>query len=200
MSESQIRDATNAFLSDVSVDMRRDGYAITFERRPDWAALLQANNRDAILDDIAIRFADHNSHSMVMISKQHAIMFVVRSNRPARPATSIFDRLKNASEQFSRKRPAVVWGHFLGFGEDEFKELLEEKKLGHRALDVFGHHLFKSPNRNYICRLRLSVDGNGLRSAGQLSTTLILPNVINGGGPAYDLTSRVSKFDPAATQ
>jgi hypothetical protein len=137
---------------------------------------------------------------MITISKHGAVMFVVHSNRAARPATSIFDRLKKASEQFSKRRPAMVWGHFLGFGETEFKELLEGEKLGQRNLDVFGHYLFKSPNRNHICRLRLSVDGDSFRSSTRLQTPLISPNVISGGGPAYDLTSKVSRFDPTITQ
>jgi hypothetical protein len=125
-----------------------------------------------------------------MISREHAVMGVVRSERKLRSAKSIFERLKSASEQFSRQRPAVVWGHFLGIEENEFRELLEERRLGHRALDVFGNYLFKNPNRNHISRLRLSADGNLHR----------YPNMISGGGLAYDLTSRVSKFDRTSTE
>jgi hypothetical protein len=52
-------------------------------------------------------------------------MFAIQSNRNARPVKAIFSRLKSASEQFSKTRPAVIWGHFLGLDEDDFKDLLE---------------------------------------------------------------------------
>ena len=200
MTETQITSAANSLLSSVTTKIECDDYAMAFKESPDWVNLLQNDNRDAILDDIAVRFSQHNSRSMITISKQGAVMFVVCSKRPARPATSIFDRLKKASEQFSKKRPAVIWGHFLGFGEAEFKELLEGEKLGQRTLDVFGNYLFKSSNRSHVCRLRLSVDGDSFRNSSRPQTSLILPNVVSGGGPAYDLTSSVSRFDPTITQ
>jgi hypothetical protein len=200
MTEKRITSAANNLFINVTEKFECNDYSMIFEDRPDWVNLIRNSNRDAILNDIAATFSQHNSHLMFTISKQRAVMFVVRSKRPARPATSIFDRLKKASEQFSKERPAVVWGHFLGFGEAEFKELLEGEKLGQRTLDVFGNYLFKSPNRNHVCRLRLSVDGDSFPNPSRPRTNLFLPNVISGGGPAYDLTSRVSRFDPTITQ
>jgi hypothetical protein len=200
MSEHKFEIAITEFLSNTSGTAERENYSMAFERRLDWDGLLQNKKRDTIVDDMVARFDEHNAHSMFTISKEHAVMFVVRSRRAPRPATSIFDRLKKASEQFSKKRPAVVWGHFLGFGESEFKELLEGEKLGQRALDVFGHYLFKSANRSHVCRLRLSVDGDSFRPIHQFRTNLMLPNGISGGGPAYDLTSNISRFDPTVTQ
>ena len=143
LSEGELTAIVSKFLSESPAQRRRDEYSMTFERRPDWEILLQANDRQIVLNDIANRFADHNLHSMTLLSGQQAIMGVVRSERKPRPANSIFDRLKSASEQFSRTRPAVVWGHFLGFDENEFSELLEERRLGRRMLDVFGNYLFK---------------------------------------------------------
>jgi hypothetical protein len=200
MSEGQLKDVVGDFLSGASAERHRDKYSIGFEKRPDWDALLRTNDRDAILNDIASRFADHNFHSMTMLSRHHVVMGVVRSERRSRPAKSIFERLKSASEQFSKERPAVIWGHFLGFGEDEFRELLEARRLGHRALDVFGNYLFNNPNRNYVCRLRLTADGSVARLIDQSNGLLIRRSLTRGGGLAYDLTSNVSRFDPAMTQ
>jgi hypothetical protein len=200
MSEQQLTVAITEFLSHACFAIERESYSITFERLEDWQSLLRRNRQDLILEDVTSRFDEHNAHSIMTMSKEHAVMFVIRSRRAARPATSIFDRLKKASEQFSRTRPAVVWGHFLGFDETEFRELLEGEKLGQRALDIFGHFLFKSRNRNHVCRLRLSADGNSFRRPSPLRTNLIFPDRTSGGGPAYDLTSNVSRFDPTITQ
>jgi hypothetical protein len=200
ISEEELTKIVIQFLSENPAERNRSEYSLTFERRPDWDILLRANDRQAVLNDIGSRFADHNLHSMTMLSRQHAVMGVVRSERRPKPAKSIFERLKSASEQFSRERPAVVWGHFLGFEEDDFRELLEGRRLGHRALDVFGNYLFKNPNRNYISRLRLSADGNLRQHLDRSKGILLRPNMISSGGLAYDLTSRVSKFDPTSTQ
>ena len=96
--------------------------------------------------------------------------------------------LKRASKQFSKNRPAVIWGHFLGLDEGEMRILLERNIKERNALD-FGEYLFRSENRNHVARLRLSADGDiriGTSHRGQIAY---------GGGPAYDLTSRVSRFD-----
>jgi hypothetical protein len=198
LSEQEMTKMVTRFLSDNPAQRRRGDYALTFEKRPDWDVLLRTEDRQSVLDDISIRYAGHNLHSMTMLSRHHAVMGVVRSERKSRPANSIFDRLKSASEQFSRTRPAVVWGHFLGFEEDDFRELLEERRLGRRAFDVFGNYLFKNTDRNYISRLRLSADGTPKRA--DRSKGMLVQNMTSGGGPAYDLTSRVSRFDPTSTE
>jgi len=200
LSEDDATTAIAEFLSDAPANRYCEAYTIQFERRPDWDSLIQTNNRKAILDSVAARFAQTNSHSVVMLSRQHAVMFAIQSNRNARPVKAIFSRLKSASEQFSKTRPAVIWGHFLGLDEDDFRELLERHRLGHRAFDVFGNYLFKDQGRNHICRLRLSADGDIVRSMRQPNSAIIQPAGTIGGGPAYDLTSRVAKFDPILTQ
>ena len=162
--ERELTDFVSGFLANDLVEDRFSQLTLVFERYPDWENLVRYGNRKAVLDDIAEKFAEHNLHTMTMISHDHAIMSVVRSDRKPRPANAVFERLKSASEQFSRERPAVVWGHFLGFSEDDFKELLEERRFGQRTFDVFGNYVFKNSNRSHICRLRLSADGNLNRS------------------------------------
>jgi hypothetical protein len=200
LSENDAAAAIAEFLSDAPANRYCEAYTIEFERRLDWDSMIRANNRKAILDSVATRFAQNNSHFVANVSKEHAFMFAIQSNRNARPAKAIFSRLKSASEQFSKTRPAVIWGHFLGLDEDDFKEILEREKLGHRAFDVFANYLFKDKGRNHICRLRLSADGEIVRSMRPLNSAIIQPAGTIGGGPAYDLTSKVSKFDPILTE
>jgi hypothetical protein len=197
-SEPELRQLVSDFLCRGCASYGHDQLSLTFERKTEWDALLRAGRRDDVLDDVATRFAQHNRHTMTMISREQAIMGVARSDRESRPANAVFRRLKNASEQFSCKRPAVIWGHFLGFGEDDFRELLEERRFGQRTFDVFGNYLFKSPNRSHICRLRLSADGN-LNRRFEASKRIRTREAVSGGGLAYDLTSHVSKFDAALT-
>lgn len=197
-SEQELRLLVSDFLCKGCVSCDYGQLSLTFERKIEWDTLLRTGRREDVLDDIATRFVEHNRHTMTMISREQAIMGVVRSDRDSRPANAVFGRLKSASEQFSRKRPAVIWGHFLGFGEDDFRELLEERRFGQRTFDVFGNYLFKNPNRNYICRLRLSADGN-LNRLFETSKGVLRREAVSGGGLAYDLTSKVSKFDATLT-
>lgn len=198
LSEQELKHIISQFLSNAPAELHDTRYSLMFERRPDWDIWLRSNQHEYVIDDIASRFTDHNLHSMTMLSRDHAVMGVARSEQKSHPVTSIFARLKKASEQFSKQRPAVLWGHFLGFGESEFEALLEENRFGYRALDAFGQNLFKSPNRNHIARLRLSADGLGRRT--EPRSNILVRNMISGGGPAYDLTSRVSRFGPGSTE
>jgi hypothetical protein len=199
LSENELTQVIAEFLSVAPAERRHETYSIQFERISNWDALVRARNRKAILDDITTRFAENNSHFVVTLSKTQAVMFIVQSSRSARPVKAIFSRLKAASEQFSKTRPAVIWGHFLGLSETDFRDLLERRKLRHRAFDVFGNYLFKDPRRNHVCRLRLSADGD-VQSLIQPNSRIIQPAGTMGGGPAYDLTSTVSKFDSILTQ
>jgi hypothetical protein len=196
-SEQELRQLISDFLCQGYVSRDYDQFSLTFERKIEWDTLLRTGRREDVLNDIATRFAEHNRHSMTMISREQAIMGVVRSDRESRPANAVFGRLKSASKQFSRERPAVIWGHFLGFDDDDFRELLEERRFGQRTFDVFGNYLFKNPNRSHICRLRLSADGNLNRPFG--AEGLLRRETVSGGGLAYDLTSKVSRFDAALT-
>lgn len=198
LSEQQLAKIVAKFLLNAPVEQRDTRYSLTFERRPEWDAWLRGGKHSDVVDNIADRFAEHNLHSMTMLSRNHALMGVVGSEQRSHPVTSIFSRLRKASDQFSKQRPAVLWGHFLGIGESEFRELLEESRLGHRSLDVFGQNLFKSPNRNHIVRLRLSADGLNVQAT--RPGTIHIRNAISTGGPAYDLTSRVSQYSAETTE
>jgi hypothetical protein len=136
-----------------------------------------------------------------MINKDHALMFCLDSEIRPRPLVAIFDRLKEASGQFSKTRPAVIWGHFLAFEEEGFLKLLEPHKSGNdRVIDVFGGYLFRSPNRKHVCRLKLSADGSSLY---ERRRQMILPynsKTITSSGRTYELASRVSAFNPDTTE
>ncbi|TWH98035.1 hypothetical protein IQ17_06091 [Bradyrhizobium daqingense] len=198
LSEQELEKIVAKFLLQAPTEQRDTRYSLRFERRPEWDAWLKEGKHSDVVDNIANQFAEHNLHFMTMLSRNHAVMGVVGSEQRSHPVTSIFSRLKKASDQFSKQRPAVLWGNFLGIGESEFRGLLAETRLGHRSLDVFGHNLFKSSNRNHIVRLRLSADGLNVQAT--RSESVYVRNEIHTGGPAYDLTSRVSRYSAESTE
>ena len=69
------------------------------------------------------------------------------------------------------------------------KALLGRNFNERNAFDFFGEYLFRSENRNHVARLRLSADGDIRIGTDEAS------KIAYGGGPAYDLTSKVSRFD-----
>jgi hypothetical protein len=173
---------------------------ISFERKFDWDAYLRTGNLIGAAEELIARQQLTNPHAILMINNQHAILFCLIGERKPRPLVAILARLKRASKQFSKTRAAVLWAHLLAIDEEGFGKLLQPRKNGTgRFLDIFGQYLFRSENRKHVCRLRLSVDG---ASTSRLHRQLILPyrsNVILSGGPAYELVSRVSMFDPEIT-
>lgn len=200
MSEIEITSAVSNFLVSAPRQRAYANCSIEFARKRNWEELLSAQNMDGIIQEVVERYEATNTHFMMVLSKTRAVMFCVSSNRRPRPLRAIFDRLKSASEQFTRSRPAVIWGHFLAPGEEDFRDIIEKRRLGFRVFDVFGHYLFKSPNRAHLCRLRLSVDGELVRRVSSQPPHSSRAAMTTGGGPAYDLISNVSKFDPHSTR
>jgi hypothetical protein len=168
---------------------------IRFERMTSWDHLLGENKEETVLYEMKEVQRAKNPHAMFVFSPgKRAVIFLLSSRRKPRPVRAICERLKDASEQFSKTRPAMIWGHFLGFGESGFEELLHRPGRSVTPFDVLGTYLFKSKGRDHICRLRFSVDGESLR---QTSPSVIIPygsGTVSSGGPAYDLRSSVSKF------
>ena len=200
MPEEEITEIIRTFLSDAPKERHADTYILKFHRKPEWDELLRQRDRESILQQAATKFLDDNFHTVISISKSHAVVFALDSHCRPRPINAICSRLKKASEQFSGNRPAMIWGHFLGIDNDEFAELLQRRKIDRPLFDVFGHYIFKEPRRSHVCRLRLSAEGNP-RAMHQSRTGLLLPiSISSSGGPAYDLTSHVSKFDFNLTQ
>lgn len=200
-SETEIRSFVSSFLSKAPREIEHDMMKISFERKLDWEQLLRDASGDAIITEIDERQAAENCHTMIMLSRTQAVMSCLASTHPSRPINAICRRLKDASEQLSGKRPGVIWGHFLGINEHGFRELIERpNRAGAHVFELFGRYVFKSAERKHVCRVRLSVDEEALR---RIPNRLIVPGrsgSISGGGLAYDLTSRVSAFDPVKTQ
>jgi hypothetical protein len=168
-------------------EKKYDILTVRCEQRSDLDEYRRLKMRDTIMAEFASWQQSKNRHCMLAISKTSVVFVSLHCDRTPKPYYAICDSLKKASKQFSKQRPAVVWGHFLGINESEMRELLERKQGGRTVLDVFGNYLFKSENRNHVCRLRLSADGTSMQGASL--------NSVKGGGPAYDLTSAVSRFD-----
>jgi hypothetical protein len=199
LSELRMTELFSDFFRLAPAEKNYSGYRMKFERHVEWEQRLQEGDPDSIAEEIVLSQERSNSHTMVVISKAQALMFSIRSDRRSKPVFAIFDRLKEASGQFSKTRPAVIWAHFLAPGEQQFLDMVQKPRLGFRTLDVFGNYTFKSPNRKHVCRVRFSVDGDTVRRTSSSVFTLFSSSVISGGGSVYDLTSRVSRFAPEST-
>jgi hypothetical protein len=194
----ELIDATKDFVTVLPPCKVYDNVTFRYERRIGWDTLLAGGHRDAIKNEFGSWQADHNHHSMIAIVGKRAVFVQMATDRRSKLYSAITDSLKKASEQFSTQRPAVIWGHFLGLTESQFKNLLERQRLGARTFDVFGHYVFKSEARKHVCRLRFSADGAEIRVS-RTETPRGLVRDSSDSGPAYDLSSLVSRFDPELT-
>jgi hypothetical protein len=199
LSEPQLMEMISDFFQSAPAERNYSDYRMKFERKLDWERRLRDGDAESVAEEVVLSQEQSNSHTMVVVSKTQVLMFSIRSDQRPKPVFAIFDRLKEASGQFSKRRPAVIWGHFLAYGERQFLELVEKPRLGFRAFDVFGNYAFKSPNRRHVCRVRFSVDGDSVRTTRSGLLTPFSKSVVSGGGSAYDLTSRVSSFGPEST-
>lgn len=189
------------FLDKAPAQKRYDGVSIAFEKKPTWDIWVSNKNTDYVLAEIQQQSETRNPHFLIALSKQRAIMFCLLSKRNARPVSGIISRLKKASLQLSDKYPGVIWAHMLGINESEFKELHAANPLnGRTPLDIVAHKLLESPKRNHVCRLRLSAESDSVKNSGYRQFLGSPARSISIHGPAYDYTSRVSRFDPTVTE
>lgn len=173
---------------------------ISFDRKRHWDEHLRACDYVAVANEIAQQHERLNPHSMVMLSHSNATLLCLSSARRPRPLQAMLDRLKSASQQFTKTRPAMIWAHFLATGERDFLEVVKRaRRSGSGPFDVVATRLFRSENRRHVCRLRFSADGESVREIGYPILKLKALSELTISGPAYDLTSSVSNFDPKMT-
>lgn len=169
-----------------------DGFHVVHQRRHDFDEHFRSEKDTSWIRREFSKWQNRtNNHSMVAASPKtrRAVFISISGSRTPRPYNAICDSLKRASNQFSKGRPAVIWGHFLGLDETALERLLVRNFGERNALDFFGEYLFKSENRNHVARLRLSADGDIRIGAKHRE------KIAYGGGPCYDLTSKASRFD-----
>jgi hypothetical protein len=174
---------------------------IEFERNDRWTKLAIDRQRDEIIVEMYELFRNTNPHAMFVIGRERALMFNVTCMQRPRVLAGMLNRLKYASSQFSGARPSVIWVHFLGISQEDFSQIVQEEQRGGRSpFSVFANYIFRSNHRQHICRLRFSVDSE--QTLDHPPSRLALPFSTRGfstGGPAYDLTSQVSRFAPELT-
>ena len=129
---------------------------------------------------------------MAMWNNEHALLLCLRSQKPRRLIKAVRERLKKASRQLSTQRPGVIWFHLLGLNAEEFLWLAEQASSSSNAFTGWANYVLGSPERGHVIKLRLSGQSDGVRVSGTPDA-----RSFEAGGPAYDLTSRVSRFSEA---
>ncbi|MGE3987556.1 hypothetical protein [Pseudorhodoplanes sp.] len=189
-----------SFLSKGAREAETSEGSLTFEKRDSWRENIALGNFTPIRQEIDNEQERSNPHAVIVVGKGKAVLLCVTGNRPTYLVKGIMRRLKSASQQFSQSKAAVVWVHFLGLDEPAFVSLREEAQAGVRnAFIAFGNYVFQNELRSHVCKLRLSSDSQELRRATSKLMLSGVSEMISNQGPAYDMTSLVSRFDPETT-
>jgi hypothetical protein len=176
LSEVEIAERLVQFIERAPRETQSPEVHLLFDRKPHWDDLIRCNNPGPIIEEISTHREAQNPHALIAISRQRALMVCIRSEQKPRIARYICDRLKTASDQLSKKRPGVIWAHFLGLDENQFSRLLERRG-----------------------RLNTSADSESVRMQGYSRIIQSRSQSLSNSGPAYDLTSNVSSFEPNRT-
>jgi hypothetical protein len=200
LSEAEIARHLRGFLVGELRERHEPDLRLEFDRKLEWERLVQSGGRMTILDEIAAHQVAQNPHMAMAMSSKRALLFCVKSDRRPRPIRNICERMKSASNQLSKTRPGVIWVHFLGLTEDEFRDVRTPRQgRDVTPFEIMGNYLFGSQNRRHVVRLRLSADAER-PTPGQYQSFFYGPlRQFSASGPAYDLTSSVSLFAPNST-
>lgn len=177
-----------------------EGAQLTFNRKHHWDDFIRQQDFGPIRQEFFRHQEAINPHAMLILGHGRAVLLCISGNRPARLLKGVMDRLKRASGQLSGSKPGVIWAHFLGLNEAEFRSLSADHTQGRNgAFGAFGRYVFGSDKRNHVCRLRLSADSDLVSRRKSAILTPHLSNALSVAGPAYDLVSNVSRYDPQNT-
>lgn len=109
---------------------------------------------DAMRDEIEQQLQSFQLHIFLYGDFLSAVIFVARSQRPDRVLTYLHRQMKDAANQFTRKRPAVVCVQVQGVYPDEWRSLAKES-----SLQVMTNRYLHSPSRSHVHTVTYSSTG-----------------------------------------
>jgi hypothetical protein len=129
----------------------------------------------------------HNPQSLVVASRDRFAVFNIIGSRQSRLVGRIAEIVKDACRQLSGARPGIVWTHFLGLTEDQFRRLAQRSTADARtAFNTIARSAFNSPNRSYVSRIMFSADAGRITDSGAQGLSV--------DGPIYEARNWAPTF------
>jgi hypothetical protein len=93
-------------------------------------------------------------HSLYAVENEELAVLAVTNEKRDRVLTYIYQQLKDAAEQFSKKRPGVIWTYIEGIEPEEWSSL-----IGDSALQRMSNRYMLGERRQHVFSMAYSSIG-----------------------------------------
>src|SRR5271154_5177179 len=145
-----------------------EDFSLTFLPKPDWAALLLADDGGELERQmqLAAEADDSQLFTIGFIGPHRAFELSVRSHAPARFGRRLVQILKKGADQCPDSKPSAVWLHFVGLAEADFRALCDLSVNGGAGLNAVVakvlHPDESTTDRSHIQRILFSAHSSVL--------------------------------------
>lgn len=118
-------------------------------------------------------------------------MFSIAATRAPKVIDGIVRRVKEASEQFSKNRAGLVWVHFAGMPENQFRWMRQhahERDVS--PLKFVSNYILRKESRRHVAGIWYSANPDSFDN----TTSTKGDHVIRSSGPVYQAQSFNSRF------
>lgn len=178
-----------------------DDFSLRFEERQTWTELVRQNDwsglQQMVLSEAQI---DGRSHVVTRVG-DYAVGLVLLPHKDSTLAEKVIGVLKDAADQCSKSRAALLWLHFIGIPEKQFVGIAEfsmnSKGGGLNALVANAIHPKASvTDRSHVHLIRFSGDAAELETKPVFNSDRLLSKAKSIGGFCYDVSNPNCRFPP----
>lgn len=159
-----------------------------------------SDERANMINDPEIK---ERAHCITLV-RENWVALAIESGRANSLSERVVRVLKGATDQLSASRASIVWLHFVGMAEQQFRELAEFSMDGKgNGLNALVANVLSSSSRkdrSHVNVVRFSGEAAGITRRPTLNDERMLTRAASIGGLAYDVPNprarfRDSKFD-----
>jgi hypothetical protein len=174
-------------------------FSLIFEPRPTWQSFLETHQietlKKAIEDDPVWAGSDY----IAFQQKRAVVAFSVRPHRQGQLRQRLTRVLKDAADQCTGTRAAVLWLHFVGATERDFLELAQFSMSNRRAgLNWVADNVVRPTgpvdNRSHIHMIRYSAGAQIITNKPALAPNLLLARAASLDSKSYDVLNLHCKY------
>lgn len=182
-----------------ATEFESDDFSLRFEERQIWAEYVHENDwprfQERVLGDPQI---DARAHIFTRVGGC-VVGLVLVPHKESTLAEKVVGVLKDAADQCSKSKAAILWLHFVGMAEKSFLEIaqfaMDSKGGGLNALVAKAIHPKASPtDRSHVHLIRFSGDAAELETKAVLNSDRLLSQAKSIGGFCYDVPNPNCRF------
>lgn len=181
-------------------DFATDDFTLTFAPRSQWAELLTSGQADEFRRTISLEAELAGYAHCFTRTGGRIVALCLRPHKPNGLAPRIIEVIKDAADQCSREKPAIVWLHFIGAAEAEFLEIAQFSMNGNGAglnsLVAGVLHPQSSPtDRSHVARVLFSASSERITRSPAMSSDLLIVRAASNSGLIYDVPNPLCRME-----